>query len=101
MTDSEHAGALYVHFLPDHDPNKDHSGHVMKEAMLKMIKFILDVVKKEEEKTEIVDGVRMHTPSNMNFAVTDGTVMIATRYRDSQYPLSSPTRFSSAHLLMV
>ena len=85
MTDSEHAGALYVHFLPDHDPNRDHSGHVMKEAMLKMIKFILDVVKKEEEKTEKVDGVRMHTPSNMNFAVTDGTVMIATRYSDSKY----------------
>ncbi len=52
MTDSEHAGALYVHFLPEHDPNKDHSGHVMKEAMLKMIKFILDVVKKEEERTK-------------------------------------------------
>lgn len=99
MTDSEHAGALYVHFLPDHDPNKDHSGHVMKEAMLKMIKFILDVVKKEEEKTEIVDGVRMHTPSNMNFAVTDGTVMIATRYRDSQISHPPSLYFSEAKQL--
>jgi glutamine amidotransferase len=99
MTDSEHAGALYVHFLPDHDPNRDHSGHVMKEAMLKMIKFILDVVKQEEEKTEKVDGVRMHTPSNMNFAVTDGTVMIATRYRDSKISHPPSLYFSEAKQL--
>lgn len=56
MTDSEHAGALFVHFLPEHDPNKDHSGHVMKYAMLKMIKFILDTVKAEEQNAEKKNG---------------------------------------------
>jgi len=100
MTDSEHAGALFVHFLPDHDPNKDHSGHVMKEAMLKMIKFILNTVKEEEKVSERdSDGVRIHTPSNMNFAVTDGTVMIATRYRDSKFSHPPSLYFSEVKQL--
>jgi len=99
MTDSEHAGALYIHFLPDHDPNKDHSGHVMKDAMLKMIKFILDLVKKEEDRLFQEEGLNTHTPSNLNFAVSDGNVVIATRYRDSRISHPPSLYFSEAKQL--
>ncbi len=57
MTDSEHAGALFIHFLPDHDPNGDHTGFQMKEAMLKMIDFVLKLVRTYEEELFKTTGI--------------------------------------------
>jgi len=73
----------------------------MKGAMLAMMKFILDLVRKEEERAVQDGGALVHTPSNMNFAVTDGTVVIATRYRDSIYSHPPSLYFSEANQLRL
>jgi len=78
-TDSEHFGALFVDCLPGRDPNGDHSADVLRQAMLKTICII-------------TCAARAHEPqsSSLNFAVTDGRTVIATRFRDhdSQEPPS-------------
>ncbi|KAL6050552.1 glutamine amidotransferase subunit [Balamuthia mandrillaris] len=76
-TDSEHVFALFVHYLPNHDPSADHNGHVLKKAMLRTIRHVIALV----EKVEAKNGWE-HVPSSLNFSVTNGNVVIATRFRD-------------------
>lgn len=90
-TDSEHAGALLVHYLGD--PNAVHDGHALKGAMLKMMSHLVGLIRWQEAKMSPTsphhEPTQQHTceghmPSSLNFAVTDGRVVIATRYRDSK-----------------
>ncbi len=39
-SDSEYAGALLIHYLPDKDPNSPHSGRVMKKVRFICIYFV-------------------------------------------------------------
>jgi glutamine amidotransferase len=84
-TDSEHAGALLVHYLGD--PNEHHSGHELKNAMLRMISHIVRLVRLQEAQLSpsyhASGSPEGHMPSSLNFAVSDGSVVIATRFRDS------------------
>ena len=75
-SDSEYAGALFVHYLPKHDPTLPHSPEVMKTAIIKCISHLHYMIK------NCVQGDTV--PSSLNFAVTDGTVVIATRFRDHE-----------------
>lgn len=90
-TDSEHAGALLVHYLGD--PNAVHDGHALKGAMLKMMSHLVGLIRWQEAKMSPTSPHHQptqhqtcegHMPSSLNFAVTDGRVVIATRYRDSK-----------------
>eukprot|EP01089_Gocevia_fonbrunei_P003846 TRINITY_DN1379_c0_g1_i1.p1 TRINITY_DN1379_c0_g1~~TRINITY_DN1379_c0_g1_i1.p1 ORF type:complete len:311 (-),score=41.81 TRINITY_DN1379_c0_g1_i1:120-1052(-) len=81
-TDSEHCGALLCHFLPDHNPFVEHNGFILKKAMLQMMEHILNEVQKYESREGITED--KHNASSMNFAVTNGSVVIATRFRDSE-----------------
>ncbi|MEC7838450.1 MAG: class II glutamine amidotransferase [Chlamydiota bacterium] len=67
-TDSEHAFAVFLNFLPE--GKADYSLAEMKEAMLKTIKQINDWT----------EEVGVTGRSNYNFAVTDGYRMVVTRY---------------------
>eukprot|EP01118_Nematostelium_gracile_P006172 TRINITY_DN1984_c0_g1_i1.p1 TRINITY_DN1984_c0_g1~~TRINITY_DN1984_c0_g1_i1.p1 ORF type:complete len:395 (-),score=51.87 TRINITY_DN1984_c0_g1_i1:37-1221(-) len=71
-TDTEHAGALFVNYLPNRDPFQLHSEEVMKEALLKMMNHIMRITKE-------AGGL----PSSLNFAITNGECTIATRFRNS------------------
>jgi len=71
-TDTEHAGALFINYLPNRDPFQLHSEEVMKEALLKTINHILRI-------TQEIGG----QASSLNFAVTNGEATIATRFRNS------------------
>lgn len=77
-TDSEHAFALFLDFMGDkiNDPHID----AMKEAMVKTVSYISDLASSE--------GCSEAT--YLNFAVTDGENVIATRFvdREDKDPLS-------------
>jgi len=67
-TDSEHAFAVYLNFLPE--GKEDYSLVEMTEAMLKTVKQI----------NTWTEEVGVMGRSNFNFAVTDGKKIIVTRY---------------------
>jgi len=73
-TDTEHAFAIFISHLPDENPHVQHSIHVLKEAMLNTIQDLLKLTMLCGEKPEA---------SSMNFAVSNGEVVIATRFRNS------------------
>mmetsp|Transcript_29800 Transcript_29800/g.41919 ORF Transcript_29800/g.41919 Transcript_29800/m.41919 type:complete len:432 (+) Transcript_29800:68-1363(+) len=73
-TDTEHCAALFIQNLPNSDPYASHSGIVMKEAMLKTMRQILKLT---------AEAADLPEPSSLNFAVTNGEVVIATRFRNS------------------
>eukprot|EP01116_Phalansterium_solitarium_P008888 TRINITY_DN22858_c0_g1_i1.p1 TRINITY_DN22858_c0_g1~~TRINITY_DN22858_c0_g1_i1.p1 ORF type:complete len:574 (+),score=215.32 TRINITY_DN22858_c0_g1_i1:172-1893(+) len=74
-TDSEHTAALFVQNLPGQNPFVQHSCADMAKAMLETIKQILDIT------TRLQNG-RAAEPCSLNFAVTNGDVVIATRFRN-------------------
>jgi len=76
-TDSEHFGALFVDCLPDKNPNTDHSIDELRKAMLKTICIITSALVSQGGDSEL------HY-SSLNFAVTDGKVVIATRFRNHE-----------------
>lgn len=77
-TDSEVAGALFVDQLPGHSPNREHTTQEIVEAMRRTIHII----------TQSVRSLKLPFSgeadySSLNFAVSDGKTVVATRYRDS------------------
>jgi len=73
-TDTEHAGALFVNYLPNRDPHAIHSIESMKEALLKTMKHLIRLTKEASDQSQA---------SSLNFAITNGEVTIATRFRNS------------------
>jgi len=71
-TDTEHAGALFVQNLPNSDPNFSHSEEVL-------IKVVKDTIKQILKFTKAV----CNKASSLNFALTNGEITIATRFRNS------------------
>ncbi|THY65224.1 N-terminal nucleophile aminohydrolase [Aureobasidium pullulans] len=77
-TDSEHIGALFVHYLSEgrgkDSWDEDYSVHAMATAIRIAVKTIIDLQK------EILGAKRK--PNSLNLAATDGTKMIACRFRN-------------------
>ncbi|PVU92985.1 hypothetical protein BB561_003509 [Smittium simulii] len=83
-TDSEHAFALFISQLENpHKPSFDYSE--LKDAMLKTIA----IINKYQKEANIKD------PSLLNFAVTDGTTVVCTRYISSSTLEAASLFFSS------
>ncbi|KAF8311161.1 N-terminal nucleophile aminohydrolase [Clavulina sp. PMI_390] len=83
-TDSEWAFALYLSKLPDvHATN--FTSNVLRQAMLDTIAH-LNMLAKEAGITE---------PSLLNFTVTDGATIVASRYISSKYDEAASLYFSS------
>eukprot|EP01090_Pellita_catalonica_P021705 TRINITY_DN8193_c0_g1_i1.p1 TRINITY_DN8193_c0_g1~~TRINITY_DN8193_c0_g1_i1.p1 ORF type:complete len:395 (+),score=27.83 TRINITY_DN8193_c0_g1_i1:163-1185(+) len=95
-TDTEHAMALFVHYLPGHNPDKPYDGYIMKKALLqtiaKLLELIAESVELEPTKldfkidkcTKQHEGLHVLPPSSLNFAVTNGDLVLATRFRNSK-----------------
>ncbi|KAG7099096.1 hypothetical protein E1B28_000970 [Marasmius oreades] len=83
-TDSEWAFALFLSKLPDPDA-KSFTPDVLKEAMLKTISSL----------NEFAESAGITEPSLMNFCVTDGETVIATRYISSRSEAAASLWFSS------
>jgi len=87
-TDSEHAGALFIELLPRHgdrkqpDPMDDYTtqeiANTLALAISKIVQFL----------DEIQTGDGTHDDelaSSLNFCVTDGKTLVATRYRNHEW----------------
>ncbi|KZS95993.1 N-terminal nucleophile aminohydrolase [Sistotremastrum niveocremeum HHB9708] len=83
-TDSEWAFALYLSMLPDVNASR-FSPEVLKKAMLDTI-ACFNKLARDADITE---------PSLMNFCITDGTTVVATRYISSKYDAAASLWFSS------
>jgi glutamine amidotransferase len=85
-TDSEHAAALYMTNLTNHGSKetwqKSYPLDAMLNAMTKTITQIMELQKKNQG--------NKRTPNSLNFCVSDGSQLIATRFRnhDIQQPPS-------------
>lgn len=77
-TDSEVAGALFVDQLPGHDPHREHSPQDIIDAMKRTIQIITQSVRTARIPTSCEADY-----SSLNFAVSDGKTVVATRFRDS------------------
>jgi len=75
-TDSELAGALFCNLLPK-NTNNNYTIEEFKQTMINLIKLLISTIREFETKLNLP-----HQPSSLNFAVTDGTLSIVTRYRD-------------------
>jgi len=77
-TDSEHVAALYVHFLSQGQGkeswDEEHSVSQMEQAMHSAVKTIVGLQKK-------ILGDKAH-PNSLNLAATDGTKLVAYRFRN-------------------
>lgn len=82
-TDSEVAGALFVDQLPNHDPYSEHTPAEIEEAMKRTIQIITQMVH-----SMYIPGTGQSCVSSLNFAVSDGNTVVATRFRDS--PVEEP-----------
>ncbi len=76
-TDSETCGALFVSFLPNQDPTQDLTLGDLKYAMLKTVSTILSIVNDYTKEHELE-----RTPCSLNFAVSNGKHVVATRFRN-------------------
>ncbi|THV07733.1 N-terminal nucleophile aminohydrolase [Dendrothele bispora CBS 962.96] len=83
-TDSEWAFALFVSMLPNPDA-KSFTTEVLKEAMFKTIARL----------NELAEEANITEPSLLNFCVTDGETVIATRYVSSRTDEAASLWFSS------
>ncbi|KAF9651884.1 glutamine amidotransferase [Thelephora ganbajun] len=83
-TDSEWAFALFLSKLPDPDA-KSFTFHVLKDTMLATIATI----------NKLHEDAGITVPSLMNFCVTDGESVIATRYISSREEAAASLWFSS------
>lgn len=85
-TDSEHLGGLFVHFLTGgrgkQSWDEDYTERQMNDALLQAVKTVIELQKK-------VLGDKSH-PNSLNLAVTDGTKLVAYRFRnnDNEQPPS-------------
>lgn len=77
-TDSEHAFALFVQCLPHGDAYKRYTKDVVSSALIRTIQIILNLVEEYETRNHLP-----HTASSLNFCVTNGSIVVATRFRDS------------------
>ena len=77
-TDSEIAGALFVDQLPGHNPHVEHSTQDLIDAMNLTIQILTQFVHALH-----VPGSGDSLVSSLNFAVSDGKTVVATRFRDS------------------
>eukprot|EP01125_Pyxidicula_operculata_P013673 TRINITY_DN4542_c0_g1_i3.p1 TRINITY_DN4542_c0_g1~~TRINITY_DN4542_c0_g1_i3.p1 ORF type:complete len:207 (-),score=21.29 TRINITY_DN4542_c0_g1_i3:81-701(-) len=77
-TDSEFFGAMFVDQLPGGDPSLQHSPNDIKLAILKTLCIINNVVRNIERKEKNLN----FSCCSLNFGVTDGHTVIATRFRD-------------------
>jgi len=75
-TDSEHAFALFLNLLPD--TGKQLSGEVLADTLAKTVSYISTL----SRKSSAAEG------SVLNFAVTDGRSVVATRYSSGDEPAS-------------
>jgi len=76
-TDSEHVFALFLHILgEDEFNNPEISPEIVKNALVKTIHVIIKLVTLVETPDE------EHMFSSLNFAVTNGNIVVASRYRD-------------------
>lgn len=82
-TDSEIAGALFVDQLPSHNPHVEHSPQEIIDAMNRTIQILTQFVHALH-----IPGSGESLVSSLNFAVSDGKTVVATRFRDS--PLEEP-----------
>lgn len=77
-TDGEHGGALFMECLPKHQP--PYSPDELAEAMTKCIALILELIDVSLIESEIKNS---HENTHLNFTVSDGDTIVATRFRDS------------------
>lgn len=79
-TDSEHVAGLYVMYLTSGRGrvhwDAEYSLQDMKTALLKAVAFVIDAQQR-------VLGAEAAAPNSLNLAVTDGTKMVAIRFRNS------------------
>jgi glutamine amidotransferase len=81
-TDSEHAGALFIDCLPGQNMHGDYSVELIKEALRQTI-AVEDAEKAAGTSSRVYShDQNHHVASSLNFAVTDGKVVVATRFRD-------------------
>ena len=77
-TDSEHIAALYVHFLSGGRGkaswDEEYSVQAMKEALHRAVQTVIEL-----QKQVLGDKAK---PNSLNLAVTDGTKMVAYRFRN-------------------
>jgi len=85
-TDSEYAAALFIDQLPGKNSLGEFSPQEIKRALLNTICILIHLVKS----MELQERKKSHKPSSLNFAVTDGKTVVATRFRnnDEQDPPS-------------
>jgi len=81
-TDSEFCGALFCNLLPK-SPDNTFNVEDVKQTMINLIKLLIATIREFESKLNLP-----HQSSSLNFAVTDGTFSIVTRYRD--HPEENP-----------
>lgn len=75
-TDSEHAFALFLNLLPDTE--KQMSGEVLADTLAKTVLHISDLCQQSSATPRLV----------LNFAVTDGKSVVATRFSTNDEPAS-------------
>ncbi|KAH8100665.1 N-terminal nucleophile aminohydrolase [Cristinia sonorae] len=83
-TDSQWAFALFLSKLPDPNANK-FTTEILRQAMLETIADI----------NSMTEAVNATEPSLMNFCVTDGESVVATRYINSRHDEAASLWFSS------
>lgn len=74
-SDTEHAMALFIQNLPNQDPFQVYNGVTLKDAMLNTIRQLCKLTLECGEDPQA---------SSFNFAVTNGDVVICTRFKNSE-----------------
>lgn len=77
-TDSEHAAALYMTNLTNHgDKSTWEKSYHIKDMFAAMKKTVLQILQLQHDKLGV-----SNTPNSLNFCTTDGTKLIAIRFRN-------------------
>jgi len=75
-TDSEHVFALFLDLLGKSRDDPNITPHIMRDTLIKTIHVLVSLVKVTEEPSD------EHQFSSLNFVVTNGKIVVASRYRD-------------------
>lgn len=91
-TDSEHAAALFIDCLPGQNMHGDYTSDQIKEALRQTVAVLVHLsneVEQAEKAASSDSGLHAvsssaadHVASSLNFAVSDGRTVVATRFRD-------------------
>lgn len=87
-TDSEHAAALFIDCLPGQNMHGDFTADQIKEALRQTVAVLVHLSSEVEEpepgssSTTTSAERHRHIASSLNFAVSDGRTVVATRFRD-------------------